>query len=669
MVAEVYPVAAEKAAQSAADLDGTMLMFVGEDLDVLSIASRREESALQAPAVARVVTRQEIWERGDRTLKDVLKSVPGFFMAQKEWGTLPYMRAIPNSVLFLYDTVPVMSDTSKSIHQLDYELSLAPVKRVEIVRGPGSVLWGPDAFAGIVNVVPMTGKDLDGLETGLSYMSPWKQRSFFINYGYDAGKWDALFSITGRKGEEDDASANVVRFWGDGVTPVPPEFRYGDDDPKDASYLDMFGRVSLGSHYSITARASMNQKPYTMTDAEGNLSWVETREMPFSFVKLEGKHDVGLNSAIRFNGYYSSLKPELEVIDNTFNQKEKTAYGELIYDRSFLAGRGLFTGGLSYRKKWIDDALVWEDYLPEMLGPENEDFLPRFREEDYNTRLWSVFGQYSQKISEIDFWLGMRYDNHDNYKDHVSVSTGVSWQPDNRWIFKLLYGSAYRTPFAKQLLAQNTPDLEEIKTISLQAVWKPLDRLSFSAVGFFSKMDNYIFNDPYAGLSLPGNQDFYGLELEADMELSKALRLSANFTLTENDGSDQIYYFNDFTFVRPDGSLEKNFTALEYPYDTGAKDLFNLIARWQPFEKFLTVFELSYFSERRLIFPRGEGFESFSGVWLIDMTSTLKDVFCPGLDLALIVKNLTNNKYETPGTYNAIDGDPFTIEIMLKKTW
>jgi len=38
--------------------DETMLMFVGEDLEVLSIASRRQESAWQAPAVAQVVTRQ-----------------------------------------------------------------------------------------------------------------------------------------------------------------------------------------------------------------------------------------------------------------------------------------------------------------------------------------------------------------------------------------------------------------------------------------------------------------------------------------------------------------------------------------------------------------------------------------------------------------------------------
>ena len=42
----------------------TELMFVGEDIEVLSIASRREESAWQAPAVARVITRKDLWKQG-----------------------------------------------------------------------------------------------------------------------------------------------------------------------------------------------------------------------------------------------------------------------------------------------------------------------------------------------------------------------------------------------------------------------------------------------------------------------------------------------------------------------------------------------------------------------------------------------------------------------------
>jgi outer membrane receptor for ferrienterochelin and colicin len=100
----------------------TLLMFVGEDLEVLSIASRRQESAWQAPAVAHVITREEMKDRGIRTLSHALEMEPGFYMAKKEWGTQPYLRGIPDSVLLLYDTVPTGSD--QQVPSLDHELSL-----------------------------------------------------------------------------------------------------------------------------------------------------------------------------------------------------------------------------------------------------------------------------------------------------------------------------------------------------------------------------------------------------------------------------------------------------------------------------------------------------------------------------------------------------------------
>jgi outer membrane receptor for ferrienterochelin and colicin len=153
-------------------------------------------------------------------------------------------------------------------------------------------------------------------------------------------------------------------------------------------------------------------------------------------------------------------------------QKERTAYGELIYDRSFLSGRSLFTGGLSYRNKEIEDAPIWNGYLPVYLGPENRKLLPGITEKDYNTRLWSVFGQYNQKVGNVDLSVGLRNDAHEEYGNHLSYNVGAVWSPEPPWMMKLLYGVAYRTPFARQLLEEEKPDTEEIKTLNLQVAWK-----------------------------------------------------------------------------------------------------------------------------------------------------------------------------------------------------
>ncbi len=647
--------------------DDTMLMFVGEDLDVLSIASRRQESAWQAPAVAHVITREELEERGVRTLSQSLEMIPGFYMARKEWGTQPYLRGIPDSVLFLYDTVPLGSDISKSLHPLDHELSLASVKRIEIIRGPGSVLWGPDAFAGIVNVVPMTGKDLDGVETGILYGSPGDQEAFYVNMGHDTGLWDVFLSVSGREGEEDNTVSNLVRFWGDGDIPVASEDRFGEEKPGRSHYLEASGRFSFRDWFTVSGLLSDYKRSYVMT--EEDLTWLESRSVPFGFIKLEARKDLDRSSALRFTGSYSWLNPEYEIIDLTLKQKERTSYGEIIYDRSFLTDRGLFTAGLSYRKKRINNAPIWESYLPDYLGPENEYFLPIIAEEDYNTRLWSVFAQYNHKFGDADFWLGLRNDRHDEYKDHLSYNAGLSWSPSPTWILKLLYGTAYRTPFARQLLEEAEPDLEQIRSINAQIAWRPSKGASVTVSGFISRIKNHIKEDPYAGLSRPNNQDIKGLELGGKLSPTNTLDLSANLTLIDNSGPDETYHYNDYTLIMPDGTVEKHYIDLRYPYDTGPNSLFNLTGTWRPAERVTTFTRLSYFSSRKLIYPRGGQFPSTPGVWLLDLSATIRDVVYPGLDLGITIKNLFDKDYSTPGTYSNIDGEPLTLVLMLKKKW
>ena len=343
----------------ASEPEDTMLMFVGEELDVLSIASRREESAQQAPAVAVVITKKVIEENGMFTLGQALSQVPGFYMAKKEWGTQPYLRGIPDSVLFLYDTVPMLSDMTKSVHPLDEELSLAPVKRIEIIRGPGSVLWGSDAFAGIVNVVPMTGKDLNGVETGIYYGSPGDSKGYYVNAGYDAGPWDGFVSLIGREDETDDRIGSIVSFWGDnnGI-PVSPDDRYGYERSDRPHFIEIVGNHNIGDSVSVSGRYSDYTRPYSMADQEKNMVWLESRSTPLNYIKAEAKKNVDPNSALRFTGYYSAINSNSKVIDLEFSPSEYTVYSELIYDRDFMSGKGLLTTGAAYRKKQVDGAPI-----------------------------------------------------------------------------------------------------------------------------------------------------------------------------------------------------------------------------------------------------------------------------------------------------------------------
>ena len=74
-----------------------------------------------------------------------------------------YLRGIPDSFLVLMDGVPFSCDATTIDYPRGLDLSLNYIEKIEIVRGPGSALWGPDAFSGIINLVTKKGADLQGV--------------------------------------------------------------------------------------------------------------------------------------------------------------------------------------------------------------------------------------------------------------------------------------------------------------------------------------------------------------------------------------------------------------------------------------------------------------------------------------------------------------------------
>ncbi|WP_045215371.1 TonB-dependent receptor plug domain-containing protein [Desulfonatronovibrio magnus] len=647
--------------------DGTMLMFVGEDIELLSIASRREETPARAPAVANVVRREEFMQRGQSTVSSILQSMPGFHMAGKEWGHRPYLRGMPDSVMFLYDTVPIGSELSKYLHPIDQELSLAAVKQLEIVRGPSSVLWGPDAFAGVVNITPLSGKDFQGAETGITYGEPGRQRGAYLNLGQDYGLWDGFISLSFRQGEEDSTRANLINFFdNDGSRPVPPERRMGSRKAGEAHYLDAYARLNLGKNFSLSGRLTDSFHPYIISNHRDDLRWRETTRIGSGYIKMDADHDISLETKIRLSGYFSRMTPENEIIDKTVKQREDTYYAELLMDRSMFDARGLLTAGTSFKHKKIDDAPIWDSYIPGYLGPDNKSFLPGLTTSNFSNRSWSPFVQYSHKLGDFDFMLGLRHDFHEEYKDNLSYSSALLWTPLSRWAFKLLYGTAYRTPFARQLLDDEKPDMEKSENISLQAAWNLRQNLSFTGTLFYNRLSNHIMEDPYAGLSQSNRQDIYGLELEANYNPWDILDLRAGLTLLQNKGPDEKYRYLEYSYRRPDGTIVHVYKNLRHPFDPGPKVMLDLMGTWSLTDRLSLFTHLEYYSSRKLIYAWAEDHEKASDVWMLNVGGTYRDFLTQGLDVSLKVRNLMDNRFHTPGTYSMMKDKGISGELTLR---
>ena len=650
-----------------AEAADTMLMFVGEDLEVLTIASRREEAAWSAPAIAEVITREDIDQKGAVTISQVLADTPGFYMNQTEKGSVPYLRGIPNSALFLYDTVPMGSGVRKSDNLIDYETSLAAIKRIEVVRGAGSVLWGADAFAGVVNAVPLSGRDFQGVKTGLILSSENVPGEAYMNYGQTGENWSSFLSVSGRLASENDDSFNVVKFWNNGKTPEPVDTRYGQGSPEDSTYVNLYGSVTYADWLTLSLKMADNKHAYTVSDWNKKYLWEEQTVNTSQVYKLEASKKFNPDAGIRFTGYYSTKDQDHLIVDRGQDQQESSLFGEIIYDQSLFHSKGLATLGGSWRQDKFDRVPVWESFLPDFFSEENLYFLPRVNPIDFDNTLASVFGQYRHEFNALELWAGARYDDHEEYENKISYNAGFAWNLGD-FIFKSIYGTAYRNPFAKQLQENGGNQLEKIQNINAQLSWKNSETQAAITL-FRNKIENHVIEDRYAGagLSSPNSQTIDGIELDFSHQLTDSFKLSGNLTLLNNSGPNETYLYNDYTYIDEDGNVVKHYQKLDYAYDTGPDTMGAVKGIWKITEKLTLVPELKYFSKTILYYPAEDISRVCDEAWVMDVNLLVKEVF--PFDLSFYLNNIFDNEVASPGLYSVTNSQGFNVGMMIRMKW
>jgi outer membrane receptor protein involved in Fe transport len=157
--------------QDAAPALGDLSLEELVQVQLVSTPSKRPQSAREAPAVVTVVAADEIRRHGYRTLGDVLRAVPGFYVTYDHNYSYVGVRGfgIPGDyntrVLLLLDGVRTNDNIYDAAYVAqEFILDLALVERVEVSRGPGASIYGNSAFFAVVNVVTRTGRSVDGAE-------------------------------------------------------------------------------------------------------------------------------------------------------------------------------------------------------------------------------------------------------------------------------------------------------------------------------------------------------------------------------------------------------------------------------------------------------------------------------------------------------------------------
>jgi len=171
----------------------------------VTVASQKAMTTRESPGIISLVTREEIITSGARDLLDVLRLVPGFDFASDIQGVVgPAVRGLwgfEGKVLLLVDGQE-LNETRYGTVQFGNHVPVDQIRQVEIIRGPGSAIYGGFAELAVINVVTRDGSDLHGFSGGLSYGSTGKsytQRT--ANAAYGASRGDLSYSLAASVGE------------------------------------------------------------------------------------------------------------------------------------------------------------------------------------------------------------------------------------------------------------------------------------------------------------------------------------------------------------------------------------------------------------------------------------------------------------------------------------
>ncbi len=138
----------------------------------VSVATKTKLREQQAPAVISVITREEIINSGARDLIDVLRQVPGISFATDVQGVVGIgIRgnwAHEGKHLLLIDGQEV-NESMFSSTQFGNHFDVTQIKQIEVIRGPGSSIYGGYAELGVINIVTLQGEDLQGIRTNITY--------------------------------------------------------------------------------------------------------------------------------------------------------------------------------------------------------------------------------------------------------------------------------------------------------------------------------------------------------------------------------------------------------------------------------------------------------------------------------------------------------------------
>ena len=170
-------------------LEDMFAIFTEEEIVVSAL--KRPRTVLKSPAIMSVITAKQIKQMGFRTLIDVLKIVPGFYISMDETGEREVaVRGVlddaSQKIKVLIDGHSI-NDVWRGGAMWNFDdLPVENIKRIEVIRGPGSALYGQNAFLAVIDIITKDTEDIDGFQVTTSGGS-FSTQNYNLLFGRELG--------------------------------------------------------------------------------------------------------------------------------------------------------------------------------------------------------------------------------------------------------------------------------------------------------------------------------------------------------------------------------------------------------------------------------------------------------------------------------------------------
>ncbi len=533
------------------ELDRLLDMTLEQLMQVtVTIASKTEQTVAQAPSSVTVFTRSQIDALGMTKLDELLNYIAGtqilFDVVPNGPSSHTSVRGsvgFGNDVLYQLNGRRLNNYHSNAANMIYRHISLHNVEKIEVIRGPGSALYGSGAFAGVVNIIT-TEADQKRNEVTMEAGENQSLRAA-ANVSHHTGEWGLAISAQTISDEGQSYSGLYDRFNRTGGNAHDPQ--RGHDLMLTANYGNL--------KFSVLNSVYKTEDYYLFRGGLSPRNYLETEATLFD---LSYQHKIGtaLKGHYRLGMQHGKIDgATLSGLGNSVPFPQDDVFAGPDFEHDMRNGEAYWvweahpahTLTFGFNREEADSPRAYTQSNYDVFkGPPPFPYLTTVTPLPSGKRLVAdekmvINGLFAQDEWRInDTWYlttGLRYDDY-NLSDSVfSPRAALVYRANELEVFKLLYGQAFNAPSLTALYSTTggNPNIQPTTLRSWEFVWwHEQDHFRNGLTFFYNEVNDAIALVPTtSGSFLTVNADEQktsGLELEATWQPTINWRISTNYT-------------------------------------------------------------------------------------------------------------------------------------------